>query len=246
MSFSDTLKDLGLNEQESSAYVALLKLGGSHASAIAKEMGIKRTTAYPILRSLTHKGIASLYFHSNTRYYQPVKPKKLKSIFEKKLEALSDLIPKLESIEKKQADVFGLRFIETKDELKQFYEQILDEYKNKEYCAVGSTANWSAIDDDFFINFRKRRAKNNIRTRLILSGDSIKVNPTDPTLKREFKYLPKQYKFKSTIDIYDDKILIVGPSIQSLAIVVEVPAMVDIFKSIFEILWETKEVFQNK
>lgn len=246
MGFSDTLKDFGLNEQESSAYLALLKLGGSNASTVAKEMGIKRTTAYPILKSLTHKGIASLYFHSNAKYYQPIKPKRLKNIFEKKLETLSDLIPKLESLEKRQAEAFGLRFIETKDELKQFYNQILDEYKNKQYYAIGSTPNWSAIDEEFFITFRKERAKRNIRTKLLLSYDSQTVNPDDPKLLREFKYFPQKYKFKSTIDIYDDKILIVGPSVRSLAIVVEVPAMVDIFKSIFEILWETEEVFQKQ
>ncbi len=245
MSNFEALSNLGLNEQEASAYVALLRLGGSHASAVAKEMCIKRTTSYPILRSLTHKGLASLYFQSNTRYYRPIKPKKLSNIFEKKLQALNDLIPNLESLEKKHAALIGLRFIETKNELEQFYNQILDEYKNKQYCAIGSTANWENIDNDFFINYRKQRAKRNIKTRLILSSDSVKVNPTDKTLKREFKYLPEKYSFKSTIDIYDDKILIIGPNTQVLAIVVEVPAMVDIFKSIFEILWETDGIFKK-
>lgn len=239
MQYSDVLSNLGLNEQESAAYVALLKLGGSHASAVAKEMGIKRTTSYHILRSLAHKGLAAVYFESNTRYYRPVKPKRLSNIFEKKLQALNDIIPNLESLEKKQAQTFGLRFIETKEELKQFYYGILEEYKNKQYCAIGSTANWENIDNEFFIDYRKQRAKRNIKTRLILTGESVKVNPTDETLKREFKYLPKKYSFKSTIDIYDDKIIIIGPNTQALAIVVEVPAMVDIFKSIFEIIWET-------
>lgn len=236
---------MGLNDQESSAYVALLKLGQSHASAVAKEMGIKRTTAYHILKSLTHKGLVSIYFHSNTRIYRPIRPKRLSSIFEKKLQALNDIIPNLESLEKKQAEAIGLRFIETKEELKRFYYQTLEEYKNKQYCAIGSTANWENIDNEFFIDYRKQRAKRNIRTRLILTGESKKVNPTDGTLKREFRYLPKKYSFKSTIDIYDDKILIVGPNTQALAIVVEVPAMVDIFKSIFEILWETDVIFEK-
>ncbi|PLX27027.1 hypothetical protein C0581_03815 [Candidatus Parcubacteria bacterium] len=47
-----TLKNLGLSDIEAGVYLSLLKLGGSQASKIAKDVGIKRTTVYPILKKL--------------------------------------------------------------------------------------------------------------------------------------------------------------------------------------------------
>lgn len=238
MEITKTLINLGLSEFEAEAYTASLRLGGATASSIAKETRIKRTTIYTILKSLTRKGFVSVYFQKNKRVYHATAPHKLPKIFEKKLDSLNEVIPFLISIKRIGFQSFGLRFIETKSELENFYNEILDEYKNKEYYAIGNTVAWEDIDSEFFKKYRKQRARNKIRTKLLLSSDSKSINPPDKSLLREFKYLPSKYKFKSTIDIFNDKILIVSPELSSLAIVIEVPAMVDVFKSIFEILWE--------
>lgn len=240
MSNINYLIDLGLSEDEASSYLILLKLGGSTASSVAKEIDIKRTTIYAILKSLVKKGFATVYFRKNTRFYYPQKPTKIVSLFKKKIESFNDIIPLLASIEKKQAQSLGLRFIETSDELKQFYNSILDEYKEKtpkEYYIIGNSDAWQEIIPDYFETYRKNRAKMKIKTKLLLSHNS-KNAPQDQNLLRECKYFSENYKFKSTIDIFDDKILIISPNLSSLAVVIAVPAMTDVFKSIFQMLWD--------
>jgi sugar-specific transcriptional regulator TrmB len=242
MENSAILIEMGLSKAESEAYLALLKLGGGTATKTAHEIGVKRTTAYPILESLAKKGFASVYFRKTKRFYYALRPHKVASLFEKKLDIFNSMIPMLEMMGKKETQTKGLRFIETKEELKQFYLEILTEYehyKTKEYYAIGSTQDWEEIDSEFFTTYRKNRAKIGIKTKLLLSSESKKINPTEDNLLREFKYLPEKYKFRSTIDIYKDKILIVSPDLSSLAVVIAIPAMVDIFKSIFEIIWDT-------
>ena len=242
MTNNKVLIDLGFSGQESETYLSLLKLGGSIASTVAKDIGVKRTTIYPILKNLASKGIVSVYFKKNKRFYHAIKPHKISSLFEKKIELFNNLIPALESIEKKQAQTIGLRFIETQEELENFYNDILDEYKNyktKEYYVIGSTPNWEGVDKEYFEQFRKDRGKHNIKTKLLLTHESKDSNPTERSLLREFKYIPEKYPFKSTIDIYKDKVIIIGPDISSLAVVIAIPAMVDIFKSVFEIIWDT-------
>ena len=104
---------------------------------------------------------------------------------------------------------------------------------------LGSVSGFLNIDREFLLDFRKKRAARNTRVKLLLSHDSKgEEGQNDPQLLRTFKYLPEKYRFKSTIDIYDDKIVIIGPEIKALAVVVAIPAMVDIFRSVFEILWE--------
>ncbi len=235
MKEKQALLEFGLTESEAQTYLALFKLGGATASVVAKETGFQRTTVYPILKSLAKKGCVLVYFRKNQHYYYAQKPDKLMGLFEKKLEFFSSVIPLFESMDKKQAQAIGLRFIETKEELRKFYTDILDD--NKSYRVIGNAYIWQNIDPEFFEQYRETRARLKIKTRLLLSADSKETNPTTKDLLREFKYLPERYEFKSTLNIFKDKVLIINPESSSLAIVIAVPAMVDIFKSMFEIIW---------
>lgn len=238
MNAKESLISLGLSVQEADVYTALLKQGGASASVLARDIGMKRTTAYAVLKNLTEKGFSSVYFRSGKRVYHAQKPHKIASLVEQKLQNFNEAIPFFESMDRSQTQKLGLRFVESKGELQKFYDEVLIDYKNKEYCVIGSTPSWESIDPDYFVKFREKRAKANIQTKLLLTADSKKDNPLDKNLLRQVRFLPKQYSFKSTLDIFDDKVLIVSPDLASLAVIVAVPTMVDIFKSIFEMLWD--------
>lgn len=231
------LRNLGLSRQEAAGYLALLRLGGSGAATLAKEMSVKRTTVYAILKSLTEHGAAEAYLKKGRIFYRPIPPEKLAERFEEKIELFRGLIPSLVTMEKEEGRLLGLRFIEAKAELERFYRDILKEYRGKSYRIIGNASAWESIDPEFFIQFRKDRATHNISTRLLLSAGSEEINPIESTLLREWRYLPPEHEFKSTIDIFDDKILIVSPELSSLAVVIATPAMTDVFKSIFDVLW---------
>lgn len=236
------LKSLGLSEHEAIVYLALFRIGATQASAVAKEAGMKRTSVYAILKVLAQRGFVSIYFRKSKRVYHAERPQRLAQYFEKKIELFNELIPTFESMGRKNDEARGLRFIETKEELQAFYTKALVKYKNKKYCIIGSLHGWEDVDPAFFKRFRYERGRAKIKTRLLLTADSKKDNPEDSKLQRTVRYLPAKYEFKSTIDIYSDQILIVSPHLSSLAVVVAVPAMVDIFQSIFEVMWETVAV----
>jgi len=182
-----------------------------------------------------------LYFKGKVRVYSAIEPERLSKIFEKKVSVLNDIVPYLKSLEKQTKQSMGVRFIETIDELREFYDEILEEYKNKEYFVVGNVLSWRKLEEEFFAQYRRDRAANNIRTKLVLTYDSRPASPDAEKLLREVRYLPEKYSFKSTIDIYKNKILIVSPDLSALAVVIENPMMTDVFRSMFEILWENFE-----
>ncbi len=241
MKQQNILKNLGLTDPETTVYLSLLKLGNAEAGIVAKDTGIKRTTMYDILSSLTKKGFATVYFKKNKRTFYPQKPQRIISLFEKKLEAFQNIVPQLQMFDKKQTQALGLRLIQTKAELEQFYLGVLSEYKNGTYCDIGNAVAWEVLAPDFFHAFRKDRAKHNIHTRLLLTHDSQPYNPTEASLLRSYRYLPDTLHFNSMIDIFPDKILIVNPYLATLGVVIAIPAMVDIFQSIFDFLWELVE-----
>ncbi len=241
MTSKQALKDLGLSDQEVEIYLSLLKTGGAIASAVAKDVGIKRTTVYATLSALSKKGFVTKYYKKNKQLFYAEKPQRVANYYKKKVSSFVDLIPKLESLEKKELNLVGLRYIETLDELKKFYSGVLDEYKGKQYKAIGTAKHWQELDNDFFIKYRKDRAKAKIKTKILITQDSKQYSPTEKTLLRDVKFLPKKYAFKSTMDIFKDKILIISPELSSLAVVIAIPAMVDIFDAMFEMIWETNK-----
>ena len=237
---TELLRNLGLSNPEIVAYTGLLRLGVTGASELAKEIGVKRTTIYPILENLKEKELVNSYKKGSKTFFDPLSPNKLIPHFEHKLESLTKMIPYLESMQNSSEKPYGVRFIQTKREFESFYNNILSEYRDKSYYIIGNTNAFIGLDTDFVIDFRKKRAQRNIRTKLILSHDSkSSVGQDDPSLLREFKYLSEKYSFKSTIDIYDDKILIIGPDVKAMAVVIAVPPMVDVFRSVFEVIWES-------
>jgi sugar-specific transcriptional regulator TrmB len=241
MNTIESLTQLGLTEREATLYIELLRLGGASATDAAKAVGVKRTTVYPILRAMAKKGFVTQYMRNGKRVYHAQRPRRLASVFEKRLNRFEESIISLEQMDKRAADTFGLRFLETKEELKQFFDSVIVEYAGKKYCAIGDTPAWEAIDPDVLRSFRTQRAKNGIDVRLLLTATSQESSPDDDTLLREVRYLPKQYVFKSSIDIYPDKILIISPELAAAAVVVEVPAMTDVFQAMFDMLWNTME-----
>lgn len=84
----DIIKKLGLSDGEVDAYLTLLSLGGAPASKVASSMGVKRTTVYPILKSLSQKGFATTYFKNNVKLFYPQKPANVIRQQEKRLKLL--------------------------------------------------------------------------------------------------------------------------------------------------------------
>ena len=57
----DELKKIGLSENETGAYLALLELGSATAQDISKKSGIKRATTYVQLEALMQLGLVTSF-----------------------------------------------------------------------------------------------------------------------------------------------------------------------------------------
>lgn len=241
METKNIIKNLGLTEQETEIYLSLLKMGDLMASRIASIIGVKRTTIYPILQNLVQKGFIRVVYKTNLRHYQAVNPGNLSSYFERRIEEFNSIIPLLQSFDKKQVATEGVRFIDTIRELEMLYESIIDEYKGRSYSALTNIEVWENIGSEYFRDFRYRRAEANIKIRLLATNSSKKINPKDKKLLREVRFLPKKYYFESNLEILDDKIIIMNSKVNSIALVISIPAIVDVFKSIFEFMWDSSK-----
>ena len=90
MEIKNTIKNLGLSEQETEIYLTLIKKGDLPASRVAKVVGLKRTTIYPVLQNLSLKGYIHVVYKNNLRYYHASSPQNIVSYMEKKLDETGD------------------------------------------------------------------------------------------------------------------------------------------------------------
>lgn len=84
------LRDAGLTDGEISVYLALLKLGPSTNSPIAKQAGLQSSTVYYCLNSLLEKGFVSYIQRGNRKQFIPTSPENLVRVMEERQEMLED------------------------------------------------------------------------------------------------------------------------------------------------------------
>lgn len=130
----------------------------------------------------------------------------------------------------------GVYFLNTQQELKNFYLEGLNKYKT--WKAIASIEDWLPVDKNFLQDFRKKLDEKKIKTRVIFKESGLKFEPKGLNY-REVKVIPPSYEFQSSIDILEDKLLIMNPDLNVLGLVVEIDSILDIFNDVFDLLWDT-------
>ena len=89
------LIDLGLSPNESKLYMALLELSEGTVDEIARVAGVRRPSAYNILREMVHKGLIAELPGRPLKYRMLNPGETLKELYEKKLAEVERLIHEL-------------------------------------------------------------------------------------------------------------------------------------------------------
>jgi sugar-specific transcriptional regulator TrmB len=136
------LPHIGLNEKETEIFMQTAKLGGAPASRIAQKTSIKRTTCYQILEQLCERKIMQRHIHAKTRYYTSATIPELLDIFEKQIENLNSAHTQLQENQKHLEKMYNKTIGETEiifyegwDDIKNIYDQILNE-KDKDIYSI--------------------------------------------------------------------------------------------------------------
>lgn len=72
--FNENLTQLGLSEKEALLYLTLLRNGPSPVSLLAKRIGLKRVSLYPVLEALELRGLLAFEQTPVGRRYIPHDP----------------------------------------------------------------------------------------------------------------------------------------------------------------------------
>ncbi len=193
--YKNALLGFGLNEREARVYVTALELGPTSILSIAAKTGIRRTTVYEIIKSLTAKGIMITELKGFKTFYCATHPQNLISIFENKKESLEIIVPELTSLYKSQGNENSIKTFESLESIRSLYQEMLNNYRSGDFCyIIGNNDKFFALDPKFFQKYVEDRAKLNIDVRIIVddSESSRERKKFARNLNSQVRILPKE------------------------------------------------------
>jgi len=245
----NTLKEFGLTDNEAKVYLSGLELGISSVQDLAKKSGVKRTTVYTTIDGLKRKGLISQSKKGKKTFFVAESPERLVQLSESRYKQLKKTLPELKSIYNTAGAKPKLRFFEGKEGYLAVYENILKE-KPKECVALASYEDFfKHVDHEYEDAWTAKRISLGISLRwLDFATEHVMEHAFDGKESlRQLRLLPKEFRFKSTMFIYNDRVTIVsGGQKEFMAVVIEHPEFYHTFKQIFEILWEMSPPLKPK
>lgn len=245
----NTLKEFGLTDNEAKVYLAGLEIGSSTVQDLAKKSGVKRTTVYTTIEGLKQKGLISQTKKDKKTFFVAESPERLVQLSESRYRQLKKTLPELKSIYNTEGSKPKLRFFEGKEGYLSVYENILKE-KPKEFLGLASYDHFfQHLDPVYEDKWTEKRIALGISLRwLDFETEHVMEHATEGKESlREARLLPKEFPFKSTMFIYNDKVAIVsGEQKEFMAVVIEHPEFYHTFKQIFEMLWAVSKSVKRK
>lgn len=234
----ETLRKLGLSNNEIKVFIALLELGTSKADKISKRSPLPRTTIYGLLKSLIERGLVSYVVKSGVKHYEATAPERLLSMEEEKVAQLKKIIPQLESLKQTIGERPNIEMYEGKEGVKSVYEDILR--TKKTIYGYGNTKLLFELLQFYIPNYIQRRAKIGIKFQVITekSKTSINMKKNDKKEKRETRFIDDLKKTTSVTYLYGDKTAILGLlKQQPVGVIIENKEFFNSQKIIFDLLW---------
>ncbi len=238
------LKGLGFSEKEARVYLALLELGPSTTTEIARKSKINRTTGYDILESLASEGLVNLIGETKIQKFVAENPQKVITFLENKVkqdqERLSQarfLLPELLSVYNVKEKP-KVRFYEGLSGLQEAFEDTLSAKGEILAYAVGADM-FKALGHDYFQNYFKKRLANKISVRAIAPDDpdSQAVVLNDKNELRESILIPRDsFYFSVETNIYNNKIMVASWK-EKFAIIIESEEITNAQRKTFELAW---------
>lgn len=243
-----SLKELGLYEHEIELYATSLSLGPSSVAILAKTLNINRPNIYKVIGELEKHGLAK--FSERKKYnrtFMVESPTVVRDLLHKKRELLSQqdaklftALPDLVALYRQGELPTSVKIFEGKDQFLKIFFQVLDESKDEIlYCGSAQDLISGFIGWEQEEKWIATRLKKSIFMKALIFGgvDAEKLKNDDLNQKRETRFIKNMTMFPTSFHLYANKIILWQP-IAPMAILIEDQYVVNMFKSIFNVLWE--------
>jgi HTH-type transcriptional regulator, sugar sensing transcriptional regulator len=246
------LIDFGLSDKEAKVYLALLELGSSSVSEIARRARVTRTNTYHLLSALQSYGLVSSQGSETSRsVFSAEKPdrflqlmKEKKEDAERKFKEAEDMIPELRSVYHDPDQKVRVRYYEGVEGIITAYEDTLS--AKTSILGYASVEQQHSFFPGYFPAYYDRRTDKKIEVECFLaeSDDSLRIKSLDKKHLRKTSIIPKKFSISPEINIYDDKVAILSLK-EKFGVIIESHEVADAFRKMFQLGMERAKQYDR-
>jgi sugar-specific transcriptional regulator TrmB len=251
------MKELGLTDAEIKVYCLLAKKGQMSASIIAKETDLNRSHLYRIIERLIKQKLISEVISGKIKCFSASNPSIFKEILNNKISRLKEksietdnLIEGLKAIKPEESPIdFNVQVYSGKEELKDVLKNILNLKKGETTYAFGSKGIFKHLFDEFWEDYKTKRANKGIIFKGVLNVASIeKIDPKRPHNKLTYvRFANLKSMTNVRVDFYRDNVIIFFTDPKNpKAILIKNKEIARAMKTYFDFLWENAESYKEK
>ena len=237
MTIKDSLKQIGLNEGESTIYLSLLKLGSSPVHKIKEDTRLHRTTIYDFLEKLLTKGLVNYVIKGGVKYFKATEPNKLLDFVHEKENIVADMLPELQKLSAFQKDNISVEVYKGAEGVKTLLKDVLREGKDHVIFGIDESMFKEKLGP-FMDWYFKEEKKCKFTERILTSDDARYIYKYESAT---YRYLPRKSFNPTPTYVYGDKVAILIWEPFSV-IRIKNTALADSYTKYFEILWKQAKV----
>ncbi len=246
------LEALGLNEKESSIYVALLQIGSQAASVVAKRVKIPRSSVFFHLDNLIKKGFVKKDIRSNIQYFSAVDPAKLEKLLERKRSKIDDqigelkgLMPDFNLLKSPFVNEAKVTYFEGVEGLCKMVDEVIQTPEDIYFISAHVFhPEVRKYIRDVYVPSRRQSKKNKAEMILTSYNDSEDYVKQARDIYDWIGFVDqKDVDFEATIAIYGNSIQFLSTKIEDLTgVLIENPFLANTMKGVFQLMKDSRKI----
>lgn len=252
-SLAETLADIGLHKSEVAVLLALLESNvAERVSLLSKKTRINRTTLYPILRSLSERGLVSSVEKGGVLVWRAIRPNLLIDYIERTQEKLSsdiekmrDIVPFMEARNVGRERKYpSIQFFEGPEGIKKVLTDTITGNPSKTIYGFSGTDATFKLMGPWVRDYIVRRTKAGVKRYEIATGTpaSRESQARDDKEMRHTHLLPPGYPFDVEMSTYENKVHIISfAEDYPVAVLIEDEKIAQVMKSLFQYIDKSLE-----
>ncbi|MDO8564281.1 MAG: helix-turn-helix domain-containing protein [Nanoarchaeota archaeon] len=239
----ETLRKIGLTNNEISVYLTLLRMGPSIVSDVAKSAGLYRPYTYDNLKKLLEKGLVSFIVKDGKNVFSAVEPENLVDVQKNRLEEVKSILPELNRLSSSVKNEAKAEFYLGSQVVRVVVGDVFRTLKRKggEALIIGVDEKKFMEADElsmyrYFEDMKKNKLKEKV---LVREGDNYLPAPRSTT---SYRFLSKEFFEPTSTMIYGNKVAIVIFSQPLHGIIIENEALAKTYRKQFNALWKIAKV----
>ncbi|MBI4361383.1 BlaI/MecI/CopY family transcriptional regulator [Candidatus Micrarchaeota archaeon] len=234
-----TLKGLGLTDNEVRTYLALLEQGATTVGPLVPKTQMHRSRVYASLERLVEKGFVSVIRKSQKHIYQALAPESLLEMLEEKKRGVTELLPALSAMA--TPSVLSAAMYEGIPAMKAVRMKLLSEMKAGETLLVqGAPSLGNKRIEAWYLEFHRQRERKGVNVKILYNADARQYGEKRLKLfkRLQCRYMEEKTVTPAWVDVFSDSIMIVVFKPPVISFVVKDRGLRDSFAAFFDVLWK--------